>query len=154
MAEGLGLMSSVRVSRIKQVGLSCSSLTSAESLGSQKLPCFWYAGWKACSLRHRNVPAFRLSSDGDRCGGCHFGGSSGILIQKCSPYQGMHSMKLGAGPERRPVSVVCTGTHCENTLPALEDLIRRDNAGELAPGPLVYVEFDVHVSGTPSVPLP
>ncbi|EIE22965.1 hypothetical protein COCSUDRAFT_53472 [Coccomyxa subellipsoidea C-169] len=36
------------------------------------------------------------------------------------------------------------GTHCENTLPALEDLIRRDNAGELPPGALSYVEFDVH----------
>lgn len=66
-----------------------------------------------------------------------------------APGKGMHSMKVGAGPERRPVSVVCTGTHCENTLPALEDLIRRDNAGELAPGSLVYVEFDVHVSGHP-----
>ena len=70
-----------------------------------------------------------------------------------APGKGMHSMKVGAGPERRPVSVVCTGTHCENTLPALEDLIRRDNAGELAPGSLVYVEFDVHVSGH-SVPHP
>ncbi len=38
------------------------------------------------------------------------------------------------------------GTHCENTLPALEDLIRRDNAGELPQGALSYVEFDVHVS--------
>ncbi len=37
------------------------------------------------------------------------------------------------------------GAFCENTLPALEDLIKRDNAGELPAGELVYVEFDVHV---------
>ena len=46
-------------------------------------------------------------------------------------------------------SDVFAGTHCENTFPALEDLIRRDNAGELPSGALVYVEFDVHVSWQP-----
>lgn len=38
-----------------------------------------------------------------------------------------------------------TGKFVENTLPALEDLIRRDNAGELPAGALAYAEFDVHV---------
>ncbi|BDA49903.1 hypothetical protein COCOBI_15-0310 [Coccomyxa sp. Obi] len=56
--------------------------------------------------------------------------------------------RLAAHPEEnlghRAGAPGFTGTFCENTLPALEDLIRRDNAGELPPGGLVYVEFDVH----------
>lgn len=40
----------------------------------------------------------------------------------------------------------CAGAHCENTVQGLEDLIRRDNLGQLAAGALAYVEFDVHVS--------
>lgn len=39
-----------------------------------------------------------------------------------------------------------TGVHCENTVQGLEDLIRRDNAGQLPEGALAYVEYDVHVS--------
>ena len=41
------------------------------------------------------------------------------------------------------------GPLCENTLPALRSLIRRDNAGELG-GAIAYVEFDVHVGPLPS----
>ena len=41
---------------------------------------------------------------------------------------------------------VSAGPLCENTLPALISLIRRDNAGELPSGSLAYVEFDIHVS--------
>ena len=46
----------------------------------------------------------------------------------------------------QPLVHVAAGAHIENTLEALQDLIKRDNATPDGLPKLAYIEFDVHVS--------